>query len=717
MKAATISFTIFVISAAVLIGWIEAKNSDQTPDGAKGELVPGLIARYYSAAVGQEPACVRIDPGVAFDWTDGMPDDRLPAGGFRVIWEGVLRVPYSAKYAFSARAEGPVRIWVRQREVFSTSSAGRFAPLPLEGDDLPIRIEYDAPAAKAKIQLIWSGDSFPAEIINPRYLAHRKTAESDAGEAVLVERGREVVERYGCARCHPIAGVDRMRKPGLPMPHVAHMNPEWIVRWVRDPQSVRPGTRMGTPGGKPEEVEAIVTSLLSLVQLCDSYGLIDSRWRCGQADDPLDHGDISGLASAGRKRFYELGCSACHAPETPELNDPTRGPSLADIGTKWCKAYLRQIMLDPVARHPSGGMPSNVLERGDVDALVAYMSTFRLKPADDSRPIPKTFTAPPVIHLRPGQTLFDPEVCKKEKAPIRQRFCYACHSPENTPVDAHKIDPATARWDAGCLRADRAASFAPQFALSPSDRAAVIAFLRSRPKKAAAVASGELAQRFIDQTVYCFACHKRDGRGGESLARTLEHYRPASASTGPATPDPLSAPDLSGVGARLVRPWMLEVLTGKAPSNRPWLKTKMPGFGLSEADRLRIAARLAFADEIPQLAMPRMTPVTGASEATAATLISNRGFNCLGCHFRGAKSLQPSSYAPDFTMAARRVNHAWFDRWLSSPARIIPTTPMPPIDVPIPGVADGDLATQKEILWRFLQREATRTDDKPAAVK
>jgi hypothetical protein len=33
---------------------------------------------------------------------------------------------------------------------------------------------------------------------------------------------------------------------------------------------------MGAPGGTPEAVAAAVSSLLSLLQLCDSYGMIDS---------------------------------------------------------------------------------------------------------------------------------------------------------------------------------------------------------------------------------------------------------------------------------------------------------------------------------------------------------------------------------------------------------------------------------------------------------
>ena len=151
---------------------------------------------------------------------------------------------------------------------------------------------------------------------------------------------------------------------------------------------------------------------------------------------------------------------------------------------------------------------------------------------------------------------------------------------------------------------------------------------------------------------------------------------------------------------------MLDTLLGNSPSNRPWLKVKMPGYGLNEAERNRIAARLAVADEIPDLTPPQPMGISPASEATAPTLISNHGFGCVNCHFLGAQAYQQTSTAPDFTMATHRVSRAWFERWLSNPARIMPGTPMPAFAAPLTGIADDNLARQKEIIWRFLQRAA-----------
>lgn len=692
-----------VLTLGLTLGIVVHASPAAEPD--RPAVAPGLIGRYFAPAEGAEPRCVRVDPGVAFDWTDGTPDDRLPAGGFRVVWEGLLRVQQRGQYGFSAQAQGHVQIWIQGRNAYPPKPGETLSTLTLDAGDWPLRVAYDAPAARAKIHLIWQSTAFPAEVINPRYLGHLTAAEAPVAGQLAHERGRSVVERYGCARCHPITGVDRSRKPGLPMPHVGQMNAQWVVRWIRNPQSVRPGTRMGAPGGTPQEIDQMIANLLGLVALPEVCAISDPRWQCGASPDPLDSLDrakFDELAGAGRRRFYELGCSACHAPETPQDIDPTRGPTLADLGSKWSRAYMRQLMLDPVGRHPTGGMPAYKLDAIDLDRLVAYMSTFTL-PEPPGAPAIQTPLVPARFVIPAGKSALDPTVFAEAKLPIRKRLCYACHSPENTPVDGPVLDPAKAQWDRGCLRLDRSASYAPQFTLTPDDRRAVIAFLAGRPAKAVALASGEAAQRMMAERLSCFACHRRDGAGAETLTRTLAHYLNGDPllKAGPMTP-----PDLSGVGVRLVGPWMDKVLAGKASSNRPWLTLKMPDFGLSEAERNRFAARLACADQIPDIQDPASRTLPDDIPFAGTALIGSRGFNCVNCHFVGVSDYREGKSAPDFTMAAQRINRAWFHRWISNPARILPGVTMPAFQTPVKGVAGDDLSLQKEILWRFLQRSA-----------
>lgn len=70
------------------------------------------------------------------------------------------------------------------------------------------------------------------------------------------ERGRDLIETYGCGGCHVIPGVrgaDSWIAPPLTdwaarqyIAGALRNEPENLVRWIQDPQAVEPGTAMPT---------------------------------------------------------------------------------------------------------------------------------------------------------------------------------------------------------------------------------------------------------------------------------------------------------------------------------------------------------------------------------------------------------------------------------------------------------------------------------------
>ncbi|MBP7571741.1 MAG: c-type cytochrome [Acidobacteria bacterium] len=78
-----------------------------------------------------------------------------------------------------------------------------------------------------------------------------RAASGTGGEAA---RGRRAIERYGCGACHTIPGIEGARAtigPSLgdldKRPQLTGglaNTPDNLVRWVRHPQQVRPGTTM-----------------------------------------------------------------------------------------------------------------------------------------------------------------------------------------------------------------------------------------------------------------------------------------------------------------------------------------------------------------------------------------------------------------------------------------------------------------------------------------
>jgi len=88
------------------------------------------------------------------------------------------------------------------------------------------------------------------------------------------ERGRALLDQYGCSGCHRIPGVraatgiigpslDRLGRR-VYIAGVAVNSPEELARWIRDPQAVKPGTAMPNAHVSEEDAHDIVAYLYAL---------------------------------------------------------------------------------------------------------------------------------------------------------------------------------------------------------------------------------------------------------------------------------------------------------------------------------------------------------------------------------------------------------------------------------------------------------------------
>lgn len=93
----------------------------------------------------------------------------------------------------------------------------------------------------------------------------------------MAERGRTLFSLKGCATCHRHDGLTaaRLTQDGqvVPVsqsgvgvsgaPNLTHYqpDPEFIRTWLKDPQALRPGTRMPNLGLKESEIEALLAFL------------------------------------------------------------------------------------------------------------------------------------------------------------------------------------------------------------------------------------------------------------------------------------------------------------------------------------------------------------------------------------------------------------------------------------------------------------------------
>jgi cytochrome c len=87
------------------------------------------------------------------------------------------------------------------------------------------------------------------------------------------DRGRKLVEYYGCGACHTISGVHSTPKyVGPPLNDFAERRfiagklpntLDELVRWIENPQALEPGTVMPNLGVKPAEARDIAAFLYS----------------------------------------------------------------------------------------------------------------------------------------------------------------------------------------------------------------------------------------------------------------------------------------------------------------------------------------------------------------------------------------------------------------------------------------------------------------------
>ena len=87
-------------------------------------------------------------------------------------------------------------------------------------------------------------------------------------------RGQEIIRLYGCEACHSIPGVaGASGQTGPPLDGIASRavlagrlpnTPENLMRWIREPQSVQPGTSMPELGVSERDVRDIAAYLYTL---------------------------------------------------------------------------------------------------------------------------------------------------------------------------------------------------------------------------------------------------------------------------------------------------------------------------------------------------------------------------------------------------------------------------------------------------------------------
>jgi mono/diheme cytochrome c family protein len=165
------------------------------------------------------------------------------------------------------------------------------------------------------------------------------------------ERGRLLLGELNCVRCHKADDRQKSHLTAKEPPILdqigGRVRPEYLRKYLSDPQAAKPGTMMPNILAGMEE-EQKKQSVEALVHLLASTGTVRNE----RPDRRL--------VGEGRELYNRVGCVACHgsrdAAGEPGKTTPNCVP-LGDLKGKYTIGSLRAFLENPHQSRPSGRMP------------------------------------------------------------------------------------------------------------------------------------------------------------------------------------------------------------------------------------------------------------------------------------------------------------------------------------------------------------------------
>src|SRR5262249_18252269 len=133
----------------------------------------GFKAEYFNNKELQgQPALVRTDEQINFDWSRGRPAPEINEDGFSVRWTGKFTPPESGAYQLGAMADDGVRVYLDGQllvDAWTGNQASQIRTVMKEvnleaGRSYDLRIEYYEDIRNAIAKFIWSFPQFTERV-------------------------------------------------------------------------------------------------------------------------------------------------------------------------------------------------------------------------------------------------------------------------------------------------------------------------------------------------------------------------------------------------------------------------------------------------------------------------------------------------------------------------------------------------------------------------
>ena len=510
--------------------------------------------------------------------------------------------------------------------------------------------------------------------------------------------GRLLITELSCTACHKADHATLSPKRGPVLDGAgSRLQSEWIRSFLLSPATTKYGTVMpdmlaAVPAEDRESTADAITAFL--VSLKAPFPEIKAT---ALNPVPVEFWNRGNVAN-GRQLYHQMGCVACHEPDSEyevtavkaspldDLLEQLDADELREMGlssaarkvnsvphsklpAKYTRQSLTYFLLNPEHTRPSGRMPNFSLSAVDAADIAAWL----LRDAAASEIALNTLQENKASLIALGRQLFLDLNCAN---------CHAVQRAEDTVFAKPLADLDSASkqtcWTVGRvsrpvqMKTDlepRSASVRPTWTFDSTQATAIEAAILSLKNPVSTTNHDELSFRLLQQN--CYACHDRSRLGGIGRDRKAYFETVGHVDIGDEGRLP---PTLTQAGTRLNLSWLNNVLTGKG-SVRPFMTVRMPVFPAAITKPL--PAMFAKADAAAT--KPPDAASVFAQADTKALIEAGRQLmdtGCVQCHVFKGEAL-PGVVGIDLEGVTNRVHLAWMHDFLKDPGSLKERTRMP----------------------------------------
>lgn len=561
------------------------------------------------------------------------------------------------------------------------------------------------------VTALFADQAVPFVVGFERFARHQDITDNEAGALLIAE--------LSCTACHP--SKDRLLEPkrGPRLDGVGNrLRNQWVQQFVEHPRAMRGGTTMpdvmhAVPeSDKRSASEAIAsflatqTSPFKTLKAGGALPVVHEFWKKGNRD-------------RGRTLYHQIGCVACHQPDS-DYQPGTTVPSPLDalleqldpeeieemglarnarrvasiphgkLAEKYSARSLTMMLLDPASVRPDARMPSLKMQPIDAADIAAYL----LGEAGIASEIQ------PITQLT--------ERAELGRKTFEKMRCMNCHETKNSPEVqlAKPLEALNPQADSSCI--SNAGPNMPHYHLDEQQRRMIQARLAKGDLEARTTAHQTVQHRMLQ--LNCYACHERKRiRDGETLGGVGRYRKPFFETKGQIDigDEGRLPPPLTLVGAKLLPAALKEVFDAKTTARRPFMTIRMPAYSHPFISELIEGFPAADHSNIPEetKVFGELDPRQVADLETAGRELVNTG--CVECHAFAGESL-PGAVGVDIDAIHSRVRPGWFYEFLRDPGKTKARTRMPSF---FPNgqsnrkdLLGGDVQRQIAAIWYYLKK-------------